>query len=519
MLKLKSVNFEQQEFHSHELELDYPGQQEWLIGRKATCDLVLSCPEASRVHGRIVYSDHAYHFIDLGSTAGSLLNGELVPQHDRRSLQPGDLLQLGKTFLHVEELTPPVINAPASSNAWSTGDLYCRCCRIVDETPDVKTFYFIAEPALLFNYLPGQFVTLELSIAGERVVRPYSLSSSPSRPHHLSITVKRVPAPLDQPDRAAGLVSNWLHDNLKVTDRVKLIGGPMGHFSCLPELPPKLLLLSAGSGITPMMSMARWVQDTLADCDIIFFHSARSLEDIVFRNELSTMAAQMPNFRLAVTVTQRPTYHPWMGLTGRLSESMLQMVAPDLRDRAVYACGPDGFMQHARSLLTTLKFPMQFYQSESFGDQPTAVASKPQPEAENSTVAGKVTSSEPETVVKDRPVNRQVNGQVNSKITAAAQLIGANSAQSASHHRVNFAKSHQNISTDGSSSLLELAEAAGVTIAHACRMGACGACKVQTDRGKVQYNTSPSALTAADQQAGCVLACVAYPTAPLQVEA
>jgi glycine betaine catabolism B len=517
MLKLKSVNFEQQEFHNHELEATAPGQLEWLIGRKNTCDIVLPCPEVSRTHGRIVYSEEAYHFVDLGSTSGSLLNGELIPHHDQRILHPGDLLQLGKTFLHVEELTPPAIASTAQipSSTWTTGDLYCRCQRIVDETPDVKTFYFVAEPPVLFNYRPGQFVTLELSIAGERVLRPYSLSSSPSRPHHLSITVKRVPAPANHPDLPPGLVSNWLQDNLQVGDRIKLIGGPMGHFSCLPDQPEKMLLLSAGSGITPMMSMARWLQDTLADCDIIFFHSARTLEDIVFRNELSTMATQMPNFRLAVTVTQKPTYHPWMGLTGRLSESMLQLVAPDLRDRTVYVCGPTGFMQHTRSLLTALKFPMQFYQEESFGSPPAPSQTAPQRERpiEPGELNGKVKLS------ANGKASDSGNSQRDHHTDQTDSLTLTGLPTTASTYVVSFARSQQNIATDGSSSLLELAEQAGIMIPSACRAGACGACKVQMRQGKVRYETSPTALTTTDHQAGCVLACVAYPDDHLKVEA
>jgi glycine betaine catabolism B len=506
MLKLKSVNFEQQEFQDHALEAEHSGQFEWLIGRKPTCDVVLSCPEVSRVHGRITYSNEGYYFVDLGSTSGSLLNGELIPHDDKQPLHTGDLLQLGKTFLHVEVLTPPAIAAtPAAGASQWTGDVYCRCCRIVDETPDVKTFYFVAEPALLFNYRPGQFVTLELSIAGQRVLRPYSLSSSPSRPHHLSVTVKRVPPPADQPDAPAGLVSNWLHDHLNVGDRVKMMGGPMGHFTCLPEVPAKVLLLSAGSGITPMMSMARWVQDTLTDCDIIFFHSARSLEDIVFRNELSTMAAQMPNFRLAVTVTQKPTFHPWMGLTGRLSESMLEMMVPDLRDRSVYVCGPNGFMQHARSLLTALNFPMQFYQEESFGGRPEPTPSPTLAPNGNGT--------------SQANGNGKAKDQIPDLVDPWSEVLTVSNLPGGNAHVVNFVKSKQNIAADGNSSLLELAEQAGVTIPSACRAGACGACKVKTRQGQVKYDTPPSALTAADQAAGCVLACVAYPDTPLEVEA
>jgi glycine betaine catabolism B len=509
MLKLKSVNFEQQNFQDHALESEYPGQLEWLVGRKPTCDVVLPCPEVSRIHGRIVYQNDAYHFVDVGSTAGTLLNGEMVSQNDHRPLVPGDLLQLGKTFIYIQEAAPPAapiltptIATPSSargaaiSAAWSTADLPCRCCRIVDETPDVKTFYFTAESPMLFDYLPGQFVTLALEIDGKTVLRPYSLSASPTRPHHLSITVKRVPSPPEQPDLPAGLVSNWLHDHVQVGDRITITGGPLGNFTCVPQLPSKILLLSAGSGISPMMSMARWVQDTLADCDVTFFHSARSVEDVVFRAELEAMAMQMPNFHLAITVTQMLTQQSWMGLTGRISPSMLQLVAPDLSDRTVYVCGPNGFMQTVRSMLEGLEFPMQNYHEESFGGAPVAASSPVK--------VSFAQPADPSAVAPVASTEAPIQPDTTDGLVTAA---------------VTFAESAQTVSTDGSESVLELAEQAGVPIRSACRAGVCGACKVRTNNGQVRYNTPPLALVTADKQAGCILACVAHPIADLEVAA
>jgi len=511
MLKLKSVNFEQQKFQNHQLEPYHAGQLEWLIGRKTTCDLVLSCPEVSRVHGRIIYTNDAYHFIDAGSTSGSLLNGEIVANNDQRQLCPGDLIQIGKTFLYVEELLPPTApssvhdtftgHASNSQPQWTEDGLLCRCCRIVEETPDVKTFYLVAEPSILFSYKPGQFVNLEVEIDNQRVIRPYSISSSPTRPNHLSITVKRVASPADQPDVPAGLVSNWLHDHFNVGDRIKIVGKPMGHFTCLPDVPPKLLLISAGSGITPMISMTRWVQDTLADSDILFFHSARTLEDIVFRSELEAIAAQMPNFHLAVTVTQEPKRHPWMGFTGRVSHSMLHLIAPDLLERAVYVCGPEGFRQSIKSMLEEMNFPMQQYQEESFGGK--KVASSP-------------TSSNPEAKLRSQPSDELADQQPESTLET---LDPKQSALMNAAPVVKFIKSERDVTADGSTSILELAEQEGIPIRNACRVGACGACKVLSVKGSVRYDMPPMALTPADKDAGCVLACVAYPVEPLEIDA
>ncbi|MBD2092996.1 FHA domain-containing protein [Microcoleus sp. FACHB-1515] len=510
MLKIKSVNFEQQQFQTHQLEATQPDRLEWMIGRNPSCDVVLANLEVSRIHGQIVYRDEAYYFTDVGSTSGSVLNGEIIAPNETRPLQAGDLLQIGETFLHVEEVTPPAVfeaaiaPVPPSDRNWMSGELVCRCLRIIDETPDVKTFCFIAEPPVLFDFQPGQFINLEVEINGKPAIRPYSISSSPTRPYHLAITVKRVPAA--DASLPPGLVSNWLHEHLNVGDRVRLLDRPMGNFTCLPNLPPKLLLISAGSGITPMMSMSRWVQDTLSNCDIVFLHSARTPNDIVFRTELETMATQMPNFHLAVTLTRPAVNLPWMGLTGRISQAMLNWVVPDLLDRAVFVCGPNEFMQSIKSTLQAMDFPMRNYQEESFG--------------------GKKATPRPTTPTIAKPPLPATNGNGNGKVHAEAlpfiepQVLPPRQSKAApASPAVSFTRSSQEVSADGTSSILELAEQSGVSIRSGCRVGACGACKVRSHEGQVRYDSLPTALSATDQQAGYVLACVAYPVDRVVVEA
>ena len=520
MLNLKSVNFEQQQFQTHCLKQSHAEQTEWSIGRNNTCDLVLPSPEVSRIHGRIVYIDSAYYYIDDGSTSGSLINGESIPINDNCQLHPGDLLQIGETFLHVETLTPPSLNQAEADlqpsfivpeQQWAGEDLLCRCCRIVDETPDVKTFSFAAEPGVLFHYQPGQFVNLEIEIEGKSVMRSYSISSSPTRPYHLSLTIKRVPRPADQPELPAGWVSNWMHDHLKVGDRVRLLGGALGNFTCLPKVPPKMLLISAGSGITPMMSMSRWVQDSLIDCDILFLHSARTLEDIVFRAELESITAQMPNFQLAITLTQQSVGRAWMGLTGRISQSMLQFVVPDLSDRAVYVCGPAAFMQSVRSLLETLQFPMQNYQEESFGG--TLPPVKP-----TSTPILQLIPVPELTVNGSNGSNGNGNGS-NSNGSDIDHLVTATATSANEAPVIHFIQSEREVTADEDASILEIAEQEGIAMRYACRVGACGACKVRVNKGQVRYDTTPTALTAADQQAGLALACIAYPINHVEIEA
>lgn len=537
MLKLRLIDCKQRDVQDLDLVPSYAGQTGWLVGNNANCDLVLPDSDVDCLYGRIFYYKGLYHFVDLGGKTESLINGEPVPVGNPRQLCEGDLLQVGRTLLYFKAFSVPSTTSERSlssspeqdysqaylqnySQSYSqnhfqnhplerspTEERICRCTEIIEETADVKTFCLAPESPFAFEYQPGQFVNLQVEINGQSVIRPYTLSSSPSR-SGLAITVKRCPAPSDRPDAPIGLVSNWLHDYLQPGDRVRLVGGAMGHFTCLPKVPAKMLLISAGSGITPLMSMARWVKDTLLDTDIVFLYSTRTPRDFIFRTELAEMTAQMPNFHLAVTLTRPSPNQAWMGLTGRVSESMLNLVVPDLLERSVYVCGSEGFTENVKSILEAIHFPMSNYYSESFGGsqepptQPLISDFPPSPTRSAAPAAAK-------------PQNGQRNGHHPTSSPSTASPSTATNTLSI----VTFAQSDREVLANSSSSLLELAEQAGVTIRSACRVGACGACKVATRDGKVQYDNRPPALTPADEEVGYALACVARPAGALVVEA
>jgi glycine betaine catabolism B len=488
MLKLKSVNFNHQQFQEYNLEFN--AEYQWLIGRDPRCQLVLTTLDVSRTHARILYEDEVYYFENISQHGSTVNQDELLP-HEKKPIHKGDLLVLGETYLQVEELATPsdrILQEPIAAS-WA-GDL--QCCRIIEETADVKTFCFTSESETLFDYKPGQFVNLELEIEGKTIVRPYSISSSPTRPHHLAITIKRLPQL--RADLPPGLVSNWMHDRFQVGDRLKLKGSPMGNFTCLPDVPPKILFLSAGSGITPMMSMARWIQDTLTPCDVVFIHSARTPEDIIYRTELETMAAQMPNFQLVFTVSRPPEQSNWAGLTGRISAMMLQLLVPDLNDRAIYVCGSKDWMGNIKSILTQLEFPMTAYKEESFGSGAPAIAP-----------------------VTDETENILELSQPNS-VSSHPASSPADSSPNLPSGQISFTQSSVKAPADSDLSILELAEQEGVTIPNACRSGMCGACKVHV-QGQVRYAAPPNALPASDREAGYALACIAHPVGALEVSA
>ncbi len=210
--------------------------------------------------------------------------------------------------------------------AWSLDTLRARVVDIVAETHDVRTFV-LAPNRLWPGHLAGQFVTVEVAVGGARVQRCYSISSAPGA-DVIAITVKRV---------AGGRVSTWMHDHLRRGDVVTL-GAPSGQF-VVPVPTAKLLLLSGGSGATPVMSILRDLVRRDAVRDVVFVHAARSKRDVVFERELEALARRHTGLRLAFFLETDDSTRG-----GRLDASKLYTVVPDLHDRETMLCGPSAMM-------------------------------------------------------------------------------------------------------------------------------------------------------------------------------
>ena len=513
--------------------------QECLLGRDERCCIVLKDNLASRTHGKIAYRNGSYYYSDLGSRNGTKINNEDAQLNQEYLLKPSDTIALGNHLLWVKaiagvevpteaHLTTPEQYMPlatidtASLETWTKGTKQVRCVQIIDETADVKTFTFAAEPPVKFDYQPGQFVTLSLNIDGNSIKRSYSISSTPSRPHSLEITVKRVLAPSDDPSAPKGLVSNWLHDNMKVGSQIE-INAPMGKFTNFANPSSKILLISAGSGVTPMMSMSRWICDTVSNVDMIFLHSARSPEDIIFRQELEMMTARHPNFKLAITVTRPVPGQAWYGYTGRINETILPAIAPDFKDRTVYVCGPNPFMAATKELLEKISFPMENYYEESFGgakkkkktstvpagDQ-TSVVRPPAP----SPIAAPAPAPSPAPVLPV-PATSIANKSASASTPAAAPAPSPvpAPAPASSGSVVVLSKSGQEIACDPEDCILDAAEAEGASLLSGCRGGVCGVCKVKKLEGEVAYEDD------VDCEDDHVLTCVARPVGRVVIEA
>lgn len=425
------------------------------------------------------------------SIAGSrLMSGEAARLHQRCQLLESLLARDPETPAHSIKTASSLDSSPlADSTFWSGGKIRVCCRGVFPETHDVRTFRFVASDGRWFNYRPGQFTTLDLKINGRKIRRSYTISSSPSRPMALDITVKRVPG---------GLVSNWLHDNLKPGDEITLMG-PGGDFTCSGEKKSKLLFLSAGSGITPCMSMARYLFDTAAPVDIVFLHSARTPDDIIFRRECEQMDAARADFRYLVTCTRPAPGQTWAGLVGRLSPSLIEATIPDFRERAAYLCGPEPFMVSTKALLETAGFPMEAFQQESFGGAPKPKKldqDQPEPAESTSTVAS-----------PDTP-------EISSPTTTTEE----DTTMQPETFPITFESSGKTVDCPADEFILDIAEANGIEIPSSCRQGNCGTCKTRKLDGEIECD-SDSGLDEADREDGFILTCCSTPRSPLRLEA
>ena len=353
------------------------------------------------------------------------------------------------------------IAAEALGRAWRT----LRVVRVTMESTTIRSLTLEAtDGAGLPMFRAGQHLPLRVTLPGAAaaVIRTYSISSAPSD-GYLRISIKRI-----------GAVSGYLHDHVAVGD-VLQARAPQGGFVVDPAQRRPLVLLSAGVGVTPLLSMLREViyegKRVRRTRTSYFVQSARSLAELPFRDEIAALiAAQNPSVH-GLRVLSQPELSARPGedydLNGRITIDLLKRLLP-FDDFDFYLCGPGAFTQDLYEGLRALRISDDRIHAETFG---------------------------PATLRRHLDRGAPAMAQTN----AATQPVPVMFMTSAKEARW----------TPNSGSLLDLAERRGLTPEYSCRGGSCGTCSTRLVSGEVHYPMQPTAAVTA----GEVLICCAVPAA------
>lgn len=335
------------------------------------------------------------------------------------------------------------------------------CLDVHQETHDVRTFTFASPEGKNISFEAGQYFLFDIDMPDGSESRCYSISSSRHRRGAFSVTVKRV---------AGGRISNWLHDNLMPGTELKA-KGPLGHFIRPAAGSEKLLLLSGGSGITPVMSILRDLADQARPVDVAFVHAARTPKDLIFRQDLAVMAERLKGLRLHFLPESVDGERSWSGLTGRISQDYLRLAVPDIAERTVMCCGPAPFMAAARQITAQLGVSAARYVEESF-----------------------------DAAVIDEPISD-----------------GTPPAQSGQIYRVEFSKQAKTIDVTAEQTVLSCAKKASIRIPSSCANGVCGTCKSKLISGAVDMRHN-GGIRQREIDAGFFLPCCSRPLSNLVIE-
>ncbi|GAB2983760.1 FAD-binding oxidoreductase [Amycolatopsis acidiphila] len=342
--------------------------------------------------------------------------------------------------------TPPVVESEPAQRLREV-----RVAGVRRETSSAVTLVLEdAEGRSSFDFRPGQFFTLVTDIDGRPVRRAYSASSAPGA-SRLEVTVKQV---------QGGRFSTHVHRNLRAGDRLS-VRGPSGAFHTDPAAAQDVVLVAAGSGVTPMMSMIRTLLAAPAAGRITLLYSNRSEEEVIFANELLRLEKENPE-RLSVT-------HVLTQEHGRLDAAGVRTWLTELRppeDARYYLCGPEALMDTVQGVLIELGVPDDRVHHERYtsGPDTTTTATAPQ-----------------EMIVEE-----------------GAHEVGS-------------------VVVEPGQTLLDAGLAAGLPMPYSCTVGNCGDCMVKLRGGEVAMN-GPNCLTPQQKADGYVLTCVGCPLSKVTLD-
>lgn len=331
---------------------------------------------------------------------------------------------------------------------------------VVRETPEAVTLR-MAQPLVdRVNYLPGQYLTLKVEIEGETYYRSYSLSSTPQVDRFLAVTVKRVPG---------GLVSNHINDHFTSGQLVEFLR-PAGHFTLetATQTQRHLVMIGAGSGITPLMGMLRAVLYNEPYSQVSLLYANRHAATVIFREQLAWLADKFPQrFHLRHVLSRPEADTPLPHHAGRITpanfDALLAEVAPTSElPREYYLCGPQGLLDTARDGLTAQGVPTEAIHVERF-------------------VADEAVTT-PQHLLSGP--TRWVELRMGDTVHEVRVPPGA--------------------------TVLQAALAQGVRLPYSCRRGICSTCMSTLEQGQIEMD-NPESLLDFEVAKGRVLTCQAHP--------
>ncbi|WP_042883116.1 ferredoxin--NADP reductase [Cupriavidus necator] len=330
-----------------------------------------------------------------------------------------------------------------------------QIAEVVAETDQAHSLVFALPDGLhdTFAYRPGQFLTLRVPVDGVPLQRCYSLSSTPEVDYALRVTIKRV---------QSGRVSNWICDHLGAGDTVEVMP-PAGVFTP-PTLHGDFLLLAGGSGITPVLSIAKAALRHGRGA-VTLVYANRDERSIIFREALGELARRYPG-RLRVI-------HWLDSVQGAPTQRQIEELVRPWSLAECFVCGPGPFMDAAQAALQGLGVPRGKLHVERFVSLPDVSVAK-------------AVAMEPAAAATSAPAMRGAALNV--------QLDGET-------HQVGVAPDE---------TVLDALQRAGVAVPNSCRAGLCGACMCQVTQGDVTLGEN-HVLDRADLEAGWTLACQARP--------
>lgn len=339
------------------------------------------------------------------------------------------------------------------------------------EMEAVDTCSFYLEPhdrRPLPTFMPGQYLTFRLNVPNQPkpVIRCYSLSDAP-REDYFRVTIKRIGPPRDKPETPPGVSSSFFHEELETGDIVD-VRAPGGQFFLDMTDTSSVVLIGGGIGLTPVLSMLNAIVDANQQRDVHFFYGVRNKKEHAFAEHLREITKDRPEFQLHICYSN-PEPDEVEGEdydhAERVSVDLFKRVLPSSAHH-YYLCGPPPMMNSIVEDLKEWGVPEPHIHFEAFG--PASV-----------------------------------------KKAAPAADAGGSQAE------VVFTRSTKTCAWDGTSTLLEVAEANGVHIDFGCRAGNCGTCLTALKEGEVDYPNEPGVPV----EAGSCLACVALPKGNVSVDA